>query len=337
MADRGSSRFSLRGFGIGALFFFVALWTAWASGALFYDGNTLVAAVFGLLALTALIRFRRRALLGLSMSLVAITTWWFLLAPSNQRNWQRDVAELGWAEVQGDQVRIHNVRHFEYRTETEYTPGWETRTVRLSELRAVDVYTSNWGPQLIAHAIVSFAFADGQYVAMSIEARKEVGETYSAVAGFFRQYELIYIASDERDVVRLRTNYREGETVRLYRTMTRPDDARRLFLEYVGWMNAARTRPEWYNAFTRNCSTPITNFLSDAHIGGISKWSWGTVFNGRGDQMLYDLGDLQSGGLPFADLAKQAVINEAAKQADTDADFSRRIREGRVGFEPGTR
>ncbi|MEO8027974.1 MAG: DUF4105 domain-containing protein [Bryobacteraceae bacterium] len=317
----------------------VFLFCAWATAALYFDLpieslRATAAAAFAILtvALFAL-RERSAALFGLFvLSPFLVAGWWFSLTPSNQRNWQRDVAEMPWAEVRGNQATIHNVRNFEYRTETDYTPHWETRTVDVSAVRAVDLFISRWGAPGIAHALVSFEFADGQYLAMSIEARKEVGESYSAIAGFFRRYELIYVVADERDVVRLRTSYRADETVSLFRTMTRPDDARKLFLQYLRWMNATRDQPRWYNALTRNCSIGVTNYLAAEGIGGISRWDWRNLFNSSGDEMLYNLGDLSTDGLSLAALRQRAVINQAAKAADGAADFSRRIRAGRPGF-----
>jgi hypothetical protein len=167
---------------------------------------------------------------------------------------------------------------------------------------------------------------------MSIEQRKAIGQTYSTMRGFFRQYELIYLVCDERDVVRLRTNYRTGEYVRLYHTLTTPDDSRRLFLQYLQWIGNLRRQPEWYNALTDNCTSNVTSYLVRNHVGGLSTWDWRSVLNGLGDRMLYDDGDLATGGLPFQDLAKQAYINEEARRLGDDPDFSRDIRRGHPGF-----
>jgi hypothetical protein len=316
------------------------LFTAWAAAALYFDfpvaALRLPAAISYVLALLGLWRFRRKLRRPFALwvgSAFGIMACWFLLRPSNHRNWQPDVAEMPWAETNGDVVTIHNVRNCNYVTETQYTPHWETRTIHLSRIEAVDLFLTHWGSPLIAHAIVSFRFADGQYLALSIEARKEVGETYSAVRGFFRQYELIYLVADERDVVRVRTNYRKGELVSLYRTRTTPQDARNLLRQYLTWMNDLRQQPEWYNALTSNCTSGLTNYLVKAKVGGLSRWDWRILFNGRGDEMLYQLGDLRSDGLSFPELQRRALINSAAQAADTDPDFSRRIRQGRPGFE----
>jgi hypothetical protein len=223
-------------------------------------------------------------------------------------------------------VTIHNVRNCDYRTEGDYTPRWETRSFDLSQIRGMDIFFTYWGSPWIAHPIVSFQFGDHDYIAMSIETRKEVGEVYSAVRGFFRYYELIYTVSDERDVVRLRTNYRKGEETYLFHTLATPEHSRATFLNYLKKINRIRNRPEWYNALTNNCTTNI------AALAGEPQWDWRVLLNGRADQMLYERGDLATGNLSFAQLKEQAHINAAAKAAGDAPDFSRRIREGRAGF-----
>ena len=254
------------------------------------------------------------------------------MKPSNNLRWQTDVARLPWAEMRSDVVILHNVRNFEYATETNYTPHWETKELLPANILGVDLFLTYWGSPWIAHAIVSFAFADGQRIAMSIEARKEVGESYSALRGFFRQYELIYLAAEEGDIVRLRTNYRKDEFVYLYHTLTNPDDARHLFFQYLNWMKQLQDKPEWYNAFTSNCTSSVTAYLAANKIGGLSRWDWRNVLNGRGDEMLYDLGDLATDSLSFPDLKRRALINSAAQRADGSADFSAKIRKDRPGF-----
>jgi len=258
--------------------------------------------------------------------------WWLRLKPPLGQDWAPEVAHMPWAEQTGDRVILHDVRNFEYRTETDYTGHWETRTIDLRQILGADLFLTHWGPPLIAHSIVSFRFADGTYLATSIEARRTRTQKYSALRGFFRQFQLIYLIADERDVVRLRTNYRNGEDVYLYRTRLKAADARALFEGYLGWMNMTRAQPQWYNALTKNCSTPMTSYLAKANVGGISRWDWRGVLDGSGDKMLYQLGDLEGDGLPFDQLKRQALVNPAARAADGAADFSQRIREGRAGF-----
>ncbi|MEP7353279.1 MAG: DUF4105 domain-containing protein [Acidobacteriota bacterium] len=317
--------------------------TVWAIAALYYDVRILwlsiaLATVYSIAVAIILWRFTAsgKALLLWVVSLVCVIGWWLTLTPSNDRQWQPDVARLPWAEVAGDHVILHNVRNFAYQTETDYTEHWETRSLNLSELAGVDVFVTHWGAPLIAHVIVSFEFQNSPgpatYVAMSIEARKTVGQDYSAIGGLFRQYELIYLAADERDVVRLRTNYRMGETVRIYHTRLNPDDSRRLFLQYLQWIEQQRNHPQWYNAATANCSSSLTSYLSSHNIGGVHWWDPRIILNGMAEKLLYQRGDLATGGLTFEALEQRAVINEKARGLDQDANFSLQIRDGQPGF-----
>ena len=308
--------------------------TAWAAAALYFDllpgasVRTFGASSYGLAMVGALLTFRGRGK-GIAICLAGfalVLAWWLTLKPSNDRAWQPDVAQTAWAEIDGDHVTIHNVRNCDYRTEGDYTPHWETRSYDLSQIRGMDILLTYWGSPWIAHPIVSFQFGDNDYLAMSIETRKEVGEQYSAIRGFFRYYELIYTVSDERDVVRLRTNYRKGEETYLFHTLATPEHARATFLNYLKKINRIRNRPEWYNALTNNCTTNI------ATLAGEPQLDWRVLLNGRADQMLYERGDLATGNLPFAQLKQQAHINAAARVANDAPDFSRRIREGRAGF-----
>lgn len=317
--------------------------TIWAVTALYFDVRVswlrlplAVLYVFLVIALWWRTKASGKGMLLWVGSLILVIAWWCALKPSNDRLWQPDVAQLPWAEVRGEVVTLHGVRNFDYRTEKDYVQRWENRSVNLQKLQGVDLFVIHWGTPLIAHAIVSFRFENStgqdQFVAMSIEARKTVGQQYSAFRGFFRQYELIYLVADERDVVRLRTNYRVGEFVRLYHTLMKPEDARDLFKQYLRWIEDQRSRPRWYNAITDNCSTSITSYLAARHIGGFAWWDPRLLLNGLGEQMLYRNGDLATGGLSFTDLTRQAVINATAQKLDQDPAFSVRIRQGHPGF-----
>jgi hypothetical protein len=320
--------------GYGFAILLAILLTAWAIAALYFDllpGSTLkivLASAYAIAMLAALFVFRRGGI-GIEICVVGfalVFIWWLTLKPSNDRAWQPDVAQTAWAEINGDRVTIHNVRNCDYRTEGDYTPHWETRSFDLSQMRGMDLFLTYWGSPWIAHPIVSFRFGDHDYIAMSIETRKEVGELYSAVRGFFRYYELIYTVSDERDVVRLRPNFRKGEETYLFHTLATPEHARATFLNYLKKINRIHDRPEWYNALTNNCTTNI------AALAGASEWDWRVLLNGRADQMLYERGDLAKANLSFAQLKEQAHINAAARASNDAPDFSRRIREGRAGF-----
>jgi hypothetical protein len=314
--------------------------SGWVAAAIYFDSplGSLrpVVAVLYLIAMLAAIVFLRPAYQGALVALagfVIVALWWFSLKPSDQRNWQPDNAETAYADVNGDQVTIHNFRNCNYRTETDYTCQWETRSYNLANLSGADIFITWWGSPWIAHPIVSFDFGDQGHVAMSIETRDEVGQDYSAIRGFFRQYALTYIASDERDVIRLRTNYRKDEEVYIFRTTVKLPMARKLFLDYMQRANELHARPEWYNAITNNCTTNIA--VSAAEAQDIrTRFDWRILLNGKGDEMMYEHHNLVTGGLTLPALRAQAHINPAARAAGDSPDFSKLIREGRVGFSP---
>ena len=310
--------------------------TVWATAALYIDVTPVwlrlpLAVAYGVAMAVAI--FRASRWVGRSVCLAGfalVLLWWFSLQPSNTRQWQPDVAEVAWAEINGDRVTVHNVRYCDYRTETDYTPRWETRTYDLSQMRGIDLFITYWGSPFIAHPILSFHFGDDTHLAFSIETRREVGEEYSAMLGFFRQYELTFIAADERDVIRLRTNYRKGEEVYLYHTTVQPQQGRAIVLNYLTSANHLRNQPEWYNALTKNCTTDIRVQTRGTVPGGPMPWDYRILVSGLGDQMAYEWGIL-AGGLPFEELKRRAHINAVAHEA-SESDFSRVIREGRPGF-----
>ena len=304
---------------------------AWAFGAVWFDapfgaGNRLAAVLLAITFVVVLLFVRPfwRKLGLLALLFGVVLGWWLTLKPSNNGNWQPDVAQLAWAEINGDEFTFHNVRNCDYRTATDYTPHWETRTVRLSQITGIDLAIDYWGSPWIAHPIVSFQFADTAPLCFSIETRKTVGQTYSTIGGLYRQYALIYLVSDERDVIRLRTNYRD-EDIYLYHLTAPPDRARERFLEYVRSLNALRAQPRWYNAITTNCTTSIrSQHPSKERI----PWDWRILLNGKGDELLYRDGGLVTGGLPFAELKARSLIDTRARAANDSSDFSQLIREG---------
>jgi hypothetical protein len=269
-------------------------------------------------------RIARFALLAVY---AAVVVWFLLIPPSNSRDWQPDVALLPFAEVNGALVTIHNIRNCDYRSEYDYTVRHYDKTFDLEKLRTVDFYVVYWGSPWIAHTMLSFGFEGGDYVCFSIETRKEKGESYSAVQGFFRRYELTYVVADERDLVRLRTNFR-GEQVYLYRLNADVGVARSVLLAYLAEVNRLKDRPEWYNALTSNCTTNIRGHTKP--YARNARFDWRVLINGCVDGMAYERGTLET-SLPFKELKARSLINERAKAADGDAGFSSRIREGLPG------
>ena len=294
--------------------------------------TTAAAGLFGLLATAASIamilhRVRWPLIGAYAIAFALLLSLWRGLEPSNDRDWQADVAVLPYAEIDGDVITVRNIRNFSYRSETDYVPAYYDRRFELSKLEAVDMITVYWMGPAIAHVFTSFAFAGGAHLAISIETRKERGESYSTLAGFFRRYELFYVVADERDVIRLRTNYRRDppEDVYIYRTRGSIENGRKVFLEYMAKINALAIQPEFYNSLTTNCTTGIwlhTRVNRD-HL----PLSWKLLASGYAAEYAYESGRLDT-RVPFDELKRRGHVNERARAADSAPDFSRRIREG---------
>lgn len=311
---------------------FLLLLTVWSVGCLWFDGpeSRLLAGGFSMLfvvaviALLILVRPVRRLWVGFLVLFVLVQAWWLGIEPSNDREWLVDVARPPAATFDGDLVTIENIRNFHYRSETDFDENWETRTYDLSQIRGFDMFLSYWGSPMIAHTIASWEFADGQNLAVSIETRKEVGEEYSAILGFFRQFELYYVVADERDVIGVRTNHR-GEDVYLYRLKTPVPRARALLVDYLETMNELVDSPRWYNALLHNCTTVIQQHAQN--VAAQRPFDWRIIVNGYIDELGYERGSINT-SLPFEELRRKSNITESAKAAGTSPDFSQKIRDG---------
>jgi hypothetical protein len=282
--------------------------------------------LFVIAVVATLLRVRPpwRKLGALALLFGAFAAWYATVRASNDRDWSPEVAHPPTGVVRGDTLVVENVRNFAYRSETDFTERWETRTYDLAAIEGADLFLSYWGSPSIAHTIVSWDFADSPPLAISIETRKEKGESYSAVRGFFREYEVYYVAADERDLIGVRTNHR-NEQVYLYRVRVAPAEARALLLDYVATMNDLAAHPRWYNAAIDNCTTGIRVHVQ--HVGRARPWDWRILVNGHADRMLYERGSLNA-DLPFDELKRRSNVVARAQAAGAAPDFAARIREG---------
>jgi hypothetical protein len=315
----------------------LALATGWGALAVFYLGpgsetlrNGLASgyAALGLAATACVLARRTRRMAALAFAgLFGVALLLFAAAtPSNDREWQTEVAVLPYASFDGDLVTVHNIRNFDYRSETDFTPAYYDRSFDLRKLDRLDLISVYWMGPAIAHVMLSFGFGE-DHLAISIEVRKERSESYSTLAGFFRQFEIVYIVSDERDVIRLRTNYRKDppEDVYVYRATGDVENARRIFVDYMREINELRERPKWYNTLTTNCTTTI---LAHAKVNpGHVPMSWKVLLSGYAAEYLYQTGRLDQ-SFPFEELRRRSHVNPAAQAADAAPDFSQRIRAG---------
>jgi len=311
--------------------------TAWAITAIYFlDILSCTLRIVGgvlflciVLAIFWRIRPFRRSFFCFILLFIVVFFCWLLIPASNERVWQPEVSVLSYADINGDDIKIYNIRNFDYRSEEDFTARYYDKTFSLSKLQTADLFIIYWGPSLIAHTIMSFGFGEQGYVCVSIETRKEEGESYSAIRGFFKQYELIYIVADERDLIRLRTNYR-GESVYLYRLKTEPYVIKEVFLDYFKQINQLVEKPKWYNALTHNCTTTIRG-----HTKPYTKnrpFDWRLLANGYLDEMLYERKVVDT-NFTFEELKKKVYINDKAVKLDADQDFSRYIRDGLPGID----
>lgn len=299
--------------------------TAWAAIAVSVDGPGTIAAA-ALVALVIVVYWRVRPKLFGRLTavfvLVCTVVWWFTLAPRNDRAWQPDVARLPDMRVIGSTLEVGDVRDYEWTGDETGTPRWVKRTYALDQMQGVDLVLSDWGTPFVVHTIVSFEFANGSHLAISIEARKELGEAYSAWRGFFRQFELAYVVGEERDLLGVRARFR-GEKLRLYRLSLSPAMARELLLAYVARIERLSDNPAWYNALTTNCTTTIRLHAVDSGLE--NPMDWRILANGSVDELLYERGRLNR-SMPFEELKTRSDVTQAAHDAFGSADFSARIR-----------
>src|SRR5699024_315789 len=237
--------------------------------------------------------------------------WWSNLTPSNQHQWQDDVAQMTSGTVEGNAITLFNVRNFTWHSETDYSPRWETRHYDLNKLQSVDMLTSHWGMDAIAHVLVSFGFADDQFVTFSVEIRKKQGQQFSEVAGFFKQYELSILATDERDAIAVRPNVR-GEDTYLYRIDMPAAIRRQLFLSYIEQANQLLEEPRFYNTVTANCTTLVFGMMQ--HISGGLPLDSRLLLTGYLPSYVAELDGLTD-GFDLAQLRDSGRITERSKQA----------------------
>ena len=302
---------------------------AWATLAIYYSnlpwawlrlGLAVAFAAFAIWALW-LSRQRRMSVAFIALYL-GVVAWWIAIPPSHDREWRPEVAVMPRAVIDGDRVRITGVRNFDYRTRNDFTVRYEEREVLLSHLTGVDFYVSYWSEGLVGHTFLSFIFDNAPPLSISIETRPEVGEGFNPIASLFKQFELIYVVGDERDIVGVRTNHRL-ETVYLYRLNASPDKVRELLLVYLERINELADRPEFYHLLSNSCTINIIRYLNAA--GRKGRFDIRHLFNGLIDSYLYHSGRVDT-TLPFDELRRRSLINEAAQAADDAPDFSQRIR-----------
>ena len=308
-----------------------ALWFQVPGGVLLQSLGVGLWIAFSLAILVILWRGRLAGgALSFAVAFAALLIWWLQIAPSNNRLWADDVAQVTTGVVEGDRVTLHNVRNFDWRTKTDYTQRWETRTYDLRHLNSLDMILSYWSMPAIAHVLISFGFDDGEHVVFSVEIRREKTESFSEIGGFFKEFELSVIACDERDVIRVRTNVR-GEDDYLYRIRMPVDDIRSLFLAYVSQANDVARKPRFYNTITANCTTIIYHMAK--RIVGHLPLDYRLLLSGYLPGYVYKVGGLDTRH-SLEELRALGRITERAQESDRRPTFSADIRAGIPPLEP---
>jgi Domain of unknown function (DUF4105) len=312
----------------------LALPATWGCFALWYQVpggkpiRIIAIALWGLFSVLVLLALYRTRMLYLAavfvVALALLLIWWHRVLPTNDRLWSDDVAEMTSGSVDGSRVVLHNVRNFDWRSATDYTAHWETRSYDLDHLDSVDMILSYWTIQAIAHVLISFGFDDGQRVVFSVEIRPEKGESFSSVGGFFKEFELSILAADERDVIRVRTNMR-GEDDYLYRIRMPKADMRSLFLAYVAQANDLVHTPRFYNTVTVNCTTLIYHMMK--RIDGKLPLDYRLLLSGYLPGYVYKVGGLDR-RYTLEQLRSFGRITDRARAADRSQTFSADIRRG---------
>lgn len=313
------------------------LGSAWGSLALFYrvEQALLTPVLIGLWLLLSVFCFYllwwrplRWALLCVLCTSLPLALWWSSIEPSNERDWADDVAQMTYGSIHGDQLELHNVRNFIWHSDDDYQIQWETREYDLNQLQSMDLTLSYWGMPAIAHTVVSFGFSDGRQLLFTVEIRKERHEKFSEIGGFFKEFELSIIATDERDALGVRSNAR-GEDLYLYKVNLSPKAIRELLEAYVASANELRQQPRFYNTLTLNCTTVIFDMLSQI-VGGLAI-DYRLLATGYLPSYMQKIGGLQP-GYSLEQLRSQGRITERAQQANHAADFSQQIRRGVPGW-----
>ncbi len=283
-----------------------------------------LAGAFAAFSIWALWLSKRRHMQAVfAVAFLGVVGWWISISPSHDRPWRPEVAVMPRAYIDGDHVRITGVRNFDYTSRNDFTVRYEEREVQLSHVTGIDFYVSYWSEGLVGHTFLSFMFDNAPPLSISIETRPEVGEGFDPIASLFKQFELIYVVGEERDLVGVRTNHRR-ETTYLYRLNTSPDDARRLLQIYLKRINELADRPEFYHLLSNSCTINIIRYANA--IGRRGRFDIRHYFNGLIDSYLYHSGRIDT-TLPFDELRRRSLINAAAEAADGAPDFSQRIRQ----------
>ena len=324
----------IRGIVLGALVLLIAYLTIWSALALWYRlptpelvraGLAILTILFGLGVILSLFTPKRvYAVTAFTALMAVIGVWWSTIVPTENGNWSPEVARQVTGEINGDILTLTDVREFKWRSKADYTVGWGTRQYDLSTLKSLDMFLSYWAGPEMAHLIFSFGFEDGRYLAWSVEVRRQIGGGFSPLADFFKSNTLSIVASEESDVIGVRTNFR-GENVFIYRLNTDSKNIRKLLEEYVVDANELARQPEFFNTLTTNCTTTVYRMM--IAVGATTPLNWRLVVNGYLPQYAYQQGVLDK-NFTVEELHSLGQIDTRAKAVGLNGRYSAAIRVG---------
>lgn len=255
--------------------------------------------------------------------------WWSSIKPTHDKDWADDVMYMASGKIEGNIATVNNVRNFKWRGETAYIPKWETRSYDLNKIQSLDLLTSQWGIDAIAHVLVTFGFSDGQFLTFTVEIRKTKNQSFDSFAGFFKAYELSIIATDERDAVGVRPNIR-GEDTYIYRLSMPPETLRQLFVAYIQKANELVEQPQFYNTVTANCTTIVFDMME--RISGKIPFDYRVLATGYLPSYVEELNGFYAKDVPLEELTQRGWINKRSKAAMNLNNYSQQIRQGVPGW-----
>lgn len=264
----------------------------------------------------------------LGLCLLLFVAIQFFKKPPVVADWQEHLSIASMAEFDGDLVTIKNVRNFRYGpTEKDMHPDYYDQTYDLNEIKKVWFVTEPFNEnQLAAHTFLSFEFNNGEFLSISIEARKTKEQTYSIWKGFLRTYPLIYVAADERDVVLLRANLRKDKVYIYPVKLSKPDNAKLLLVDMLNTMNElVTTKPAWYNTFFANCTSSIAKHVNNIDKGRLSIFSWQLWFTASSDELALKAGLLDT-ALTIDQAREKFMINTISEKWGDALGYSKAIR-----------
>ena len=305
--------------------------TIWAVGALYFDLpiawlRATLALIYGgtMLAALLFVKGRGRAMAIMVAGFAVVLAWWFTIKPSNDGNWQPDVAQLAWAEVNGDRGHVAQRPQLRLPHRDGLHAALGTRTVRISQVTGIDLAINYWGSPGSHIPLLASSLPPLRRSAF-LSRRERNRPNLLRHPRPLPTIRVDYVVADQRDVIRVRTNYRHGEDIYLYRTTVTPAQARERFHEYIRSLNEIRDHPRWYNAITTNCTTSIRDQHPTAER---IPWDWRILLNGKGDELMFERHTIVTAGLPFSELKARSLIDQRANAADAASNFSELIRVG---------